>query len=84
MRGCASERERMRTYVRMTFHSEGASPLAVLEAMRGLGFEEAMGIHDFVYKWKDRTTIDEVIQLTTKMHERLKGLDVSYEITTIS
>ena len=74
----------MRTYVRMTFHSEGASPLKVLESMRALGFEEAMGIHDFVYKWKNRTTIDDVIQLTTKMHEQLKGLDVSYEITTIS
>ena len=74
----------MRTYVRMTFHSEGASPLKVLDVKRSLGFEEAMGIHDFVYKWKDRTTLDEVIRLTTSMHERLKGLDVSYEITTIS
>jgi hypothetical protein len=78
------ERERMRTYVRMTFHSEGASPLRVLETMRSLGFEEAMGIHDFIYKWKDRATIDDVVRLTTDMHERLKGLDVSYEITTIS
>ncbi len=74
----------MRTYVRMIFHSEGASPVTVLEAMRGLGFEEAMGIHDFVYKWKDRTTIADVIRLTTQLHERLKGLNVSYEITTIS
>ena len=52
--------------------------------MRALGFEESMGLHDFVYKWKERTTIEDVVQLTTKMHERLKGLDVSYEITTIS
>jgi hypothetical protein len=74
----------MRTYVRMTFHSEGASPLKVLEAMRGLGFEESMGMHDFVYKWKEKTTIDDVIKLMTEMHERLRGLDVSYEITTIS
>ena len=74
----------MRTYVRMTFHSEGASPTDVRSVMSALGFEEAMGIHDFVYKWKDTTTIDEVIRLTTQMHERLKGLDVSYEITTIS
>lgn len=74
----------MRTYVRMTFHSEGASPLKVLETMRTLGFEESMGMHDFVYKWKETTEIGEVIRLTTKMHERLKGLDVSYEITTIS
>jgi len=74
----------MRTYVRMSFHSEGSSPLEVLEVMRALGFEEAMGINDFVYKWKDRTTIDDVIRMTTDMHKRLKGLDVSYEITTIS
>lgn len=74
----------MRTYVRMTFHSEGANPLKVLEAMRTLGFEESMGMHDFVYKWKDKATLDDVLRLMTDMHERLKGLDVSYEITTIS
>jgi len=74
----------MRTYVRMTFHSEGANPLKVLDVMRGLGFEESMGMHDFVFKWKEKAGIDEVIRLMTDMHERLKGLDVNYEITTIS
>jgi hypothetical protein len=68
----------------MTFHSEGANPMKVVEAMKGLGFEESMGMHDFVYKWKDKAPIDDVIRLTTEMHERLKGLDVNYEITTIS
>ncbi len=74
----------MRTYVRMTFHSEGASPLKVRETMRGLGFEESMGMHDFVFRWKEKTTIDEVLELTSQMHEKLRGHDVSYEITTIS
>ena len=74
----------MRTYVRMTFHSEGANPMTVVETMRGLGFEESMGMHDFVYKWKDKAAIDDVIKLMTEMHNRLKGLDVNYEITTIS
>jgi hypothetical protein len=74
----------MRTYVRMTFHSEGADPTKVLEVMRSVGFEESMGMHDFVYKWRDKAAIDEVIQLVTTMHERLRGLDVSYEITTIT
>ena len=74
----------MRTYVRMVFHSEGASPLDVLKVMRELGFDESMGMHDFVYKWKDRAALDEVIELVGKMHTRLKGLDVNYEITTIS
>lgn len=74
----------MRTYVRMTFHSEGANPTKVLEAMRSLGFEESMGMHDFVFKWKEKAPLDEVIRLVTQMHDRLKGLDVNYEITTIA
>lgn len=74
----------MRTYVRMTFHSEGADPTKVVEVMRALGFEESMGMHDFVYRWKDKAAMADVIELVTKMHSRLKGLDVSYEITTIT
>jgi hypothetical protein len=74
----------MRTYVRMTFHSEGADPLKVMEVMRQLGFEESMGMHDFVYKWKEKATLENVIKLVAEMHGRLKGLDVNYEITTIS
>jgi len=68
----------------MTFHSEGADPTKVLAAMRSVGFEESMGMHDFVYRWKDKAALDDVIRLVTEMHERLKGLDVQYEITTIS
>jgi hypothetical protein len=74
----------MRTYVRMIFDSEGASPLDLLKAMRDLGFEESMGMHDFVYKWKEKASIDDVIRLIGDMHARLKGLHVHYEITTIS
>lgn len=74
----------MRTYVRMVFDSEGASPAEVLRLMRELGFEESMGMHDFVYKWKDRAALEEVLKLIGTMHERLKGLHVHYEITTIS
>jgi hypothetical protein len=52
--------------------------------MRSLGFEESMGMHDFVYKWKDKASLDDVIRLVGEMHRRMKGLDVNYEITTIS
>ncbi len=74
----------VRTYVRMLFHSEGSDPQAVVSTMRSLGFEESMGMHDFVYKWKERATFDDVIRLITEMHHRMKGLDVHYEITTIT
>ncbi|HYK93439.1 MAG TPA: hypothetical protein VEY07_05290 [Thermoplasmata archaeon] len=74
----------MRTYVRMIFHSEGASPMSVLSVMHDLGFEQSMGMHDFVYTWKERTSLDEVLKLVSTMHGRIKGMDVNYEITTVS
>jgi hypothetical protein len=74
----------MRTYVRMIFDSEGAGPAEVLRVMKEMSFEESMGMHDFVYKWKDRASFDEVLHLITNLHQRLKGLRVNYEITTIS
>ena len=74
----------MRTYVRMIFDSEGAGPAEVLRVMKEMGFEESMGMHDFVYKWKERAAFDEVLQLIGTLHGRLKGLRVNYEITTIS
>jgi hypothetical protein len=68
----------------MIFSSEGADPQAVLKVMREIGFEESMGMHDFVYKWKEKASLDEVIRLTSEMHQKMKGLKVSYEITTIA
>ncbi|MCI4347558.1 MAG: hypothetical protein L3J97_02935 [Thermoplasmata archaeon] len=68
----------------MIFQSEGASPKEVLRAMRELKFEESMGIHDFVFKWTKSPSIDDVLELVTTMHTRLKGLGVNYEVTTIA
>ena len=74
----------MRTYVRMIFQSEGSSPREVLRVMRELSFEESMGIHDFVFKWTKSLSIEDVLDLVTTMHGRLKGLGVNYEVTTIA
>lgn len=76
--------EGMRTYVRMIFNSEGASPQDVVKVMRQLGFEESMGMHDFVFKWKNRTSLEEVLTLVSDMHSKMKGMHVNYEVTTIS
>ena len=73
----------MRTYVRMIHNSEGASPKAVVDGMHKMGFESALGTHDFVYKWKSKTEIDEVLDLIERMHVSMKGMNVSYEVTTV-
>ncbi|HLY76483.1 MAG TPA: hypothetical protein VKT21_01200 [Thermoplasmata archaeon] len=74
----------MRTYVRMIFQSEGSSPQEVLRVMQQMKFEESMGIHDFVFKWTKQPSFEEVLELVTTMHGRLKGLGVNYEVTTIA
>ena len=74
----------MKTYVRVIFSSEGAGPQDVVKVMRELGFEESLGMHDFVYKWKNRANLDEVLNMVTEMHRRMKGLQVNYEVTTIT
>jgi spore coat protein CotF len=37
-----------------------------------------------VYKWKNRASLDEVLNMVTEMHRRMKGLMVNYEVTTIT
>ncbi len=74
----------MRTYVRMIFQSEGAEPRTVLKLMHELGFEESMGMHDFVYRWKDSVNFEQVLTLVSNLHAKLKGLHVSFEVTTIT
>lgn len=73
----------MRTYVRMIYNTEGASPRASVGIMDKLGFEPALGTHDFVYKWKSKTEINDVLELIEAMHTSLKGMNISYEITTV-
>ncbi len=74
----------MRTYVRVIFSSEGAGPQQVIAVMRELGFEESIGINDFVYKWPDRVGLPEILKLISQMHARLKGLQVNYEVSSVT
>jgi hypothetical protein len=67
----------------MVFHSEGMGPVEVVKAMREIGFEETIGTHDFVFKWEGQASPVEVEQLAGRLHARLKGFDVHYEITTL-
>lgn len=74
----------MRTYVRMLFNTEGAEPRDIVGIMNELGFEASLGTHDFVYVWNGKkTAIEEVLALIGKMHKKMKGLNLSYEITTV-
>jgi len=72
----------MKTYLTLWFSSEGAGPVEVVERLRSLGFEPSRGYHDHVYDWKRNVELADILQLTDKIHETLKGLKVLYKIET--
>ena len=74
----------MYTYVRIVFNSEGIDPKDIIPLMREVGFDPGLGEHDFKFDWgKRHATLDDVADLTQKLHKRLRGSNVQYEITTV-
>lgn len=72
------------TYVEMTFNSEGKSAVEVIKILEDLGFKPMRGQHDFVYEWgSEEPTIDQIKELLEKLHRRLQGAKVLYQVTTI-
>jgi len=74
----------MMTYLTITFNSEGAGPAEVTKVVEDMGFSPARGVHDYSYDWgKRRPNMDEILEMLQKLHNRLKGLNVQYQATTL-
>lgn len=74
----------MKTYVTITFNSEGAKPSKVAETLSALGFKPLHGIYDFAYNWSgNKREVIETLQFMDQVHEKLKGCNVQYQVTTI-
>ena len=73
----------MKTYIRLTFNSEGAKPSKVVDTLCMLGFKPRRGHQDLIYEWDRNATVKDAIWFADKVHASLKGLDVSYELETL-
>jgi len=74
----------MKTYLKIMFNSEGASPSEVKNQLLNMGFKATKGNYDFVYDWnKDATNVDELIWFADKVHSTLKKSNVYFTIETI-
>jgi len=74
--------DKMKTYLKILFYSEGANPIKVVERLRSLGFEPLKGVQDHVYDWGRNVELEEILQIATSVHETLKGLKVFYQLET--
>ena len=73
----------METYLRVTFHSEGAKPSEVADRLREFGFAPTQGNYDFVYDWRSSPTREQVLDLLDEVSRLLRGYRVYYEVETI-
>jgi len=74
----------MKTYIKITFHSEGERPSEIMSRLESLGFKPITGAYDMVYEWGNGATVKDAIWFADKVHETLKGYDVLFQLETIS
>ena len=72
----------MKTYLNITFYSEGANPVEIVERLRSLGFKPLSGVHDHVYDWGRDVELEDILRIATSVHETLKCLKVFYKLET--
>jgi hypothetical protein len=73
----------METYLRVTFHSEGAKPSEVADRLVGFGFHPTQGNYDFVYDWKSPAGTEQILDLANEITRLLRGHRVLLEIETV-
>jgi hypothetical protein len=73
----------MRTNVSIIVSSEGGLMSEVARIFSGLGFKPTLGMHDFVYEWKEtKVTPEKVIDLIDKVQKKLRGVNVGLHFVT--
>ncbi len=73
----------METYLRLTFHSEGAKPSEIAARLRTFGFVPTQGNYDFVYDWNGSAGREQVLDLCDEVGRLLRGYGVLFEIETV-
>ncbi len=73
----------MKSYLTVTFNSEGKKPSEVVERLNMLGFKPAHGAYDFIYEWGKSATVQDAIWFSDKIHETLNGCNVLFTLETV-
>jgi hypothetical protein len=73
----------METYLRITFHSEGATPSEIAARLQDFGFVPTQGNYDFVYDWRGSATSERLLDLSDEVTNLLRGYRLLFEIETV-
>ena len=72
----------MKTYLIIFHSSSGENPLLVMQRLTGLGFKPVTGKYDLEYDWRRDISVHDILELSIKIHETLKGTGVFYKLET--
>ena len=70
------------TYLVMYFRSGNEKVSNVIKKVESVGFKTTFGPVDFIYKWKNKPTKEQVLKLADKLTLALNGTGVMFNIDT--
>lgn len=73
----------MMTYLVVWFSSEGGKPSEITQRLLSMGFSPVEGQYDYVYKWSEEASVDQILKIGDQVRNTLKGLDVMYKLETV-
>lgn len=59
-----------------------AKPSEIAKKLEELGFKTSIGRYDFVYKWKEKPTKDDILHLADKVSGLLEGSGSTFKLET--
>ncbi len=72
----------MKTYLTVFFNSNGDKPSEVTKTFKDLGFELTRGDYDYKYDWEDGASLDQIVSISDKIQELLRGKKILFQIET--
>ena len=73
----------MKTYLEVIVSTEGEKASVITDKLLELGFETGLGEHDFVYRWKEKTVLPEVLKFVDRVQSKLAGCKAMLKFTTV-
>ena len=73
----------MKTYVEVIVSSEGEKASVITDMFFAMGFKTTFGQHDFVFNWKEKVTLPEILRFVDDVQQKLIGTKVLLKFTTI-
>jgi hypothetical protein len=73
----------MKTYVEVMVSSDGELASVITDRLFDMGLKTTFGQHDFVYHWKKKVTLIEILKFVDSVQRKLKGTGSILKFTTI-